>query len=76
MNDSQMEYDFIRYFVSKIFNIKNYKKAENKNTVFGYKKGSKIISNMIFWSATLKLWVVSFAIFDLWPFYQAKTRKT
>ena len=41
MNDSQMEYDFIRYFVSKIFNIKNYKKAENKKYRFWLQKGVK-----------------------------------
>ena len=47
-----------------------------QNTVFGYKKGSKIESNKIFWSATPKLWVVSFAIFDSWSFYQTKSWKT
>ena len=45
-------------------------------TVFGYKKESKIQPDKIFWSATPKLWVVSFAIFDSWPFYQAKSWKT
>ena len=56
--------------------LKITRKLKTKNTVFGYKKGSKIISDMFLWSATLKLWVVSFATFDLWPFYQAKTWKT
>ena len=46
-----------------------------QNTVFGYKKGSKIQSNKIFWSATPILWVVSFATFDPLPFYRTKSWK-
>ena len=48
---------------------------KTQNNVFGYKKGSKIQSDKIVWSATLNLWVVSFASFDSWPFYQAKSWK-
>jgi hypothetical protein len=44
-------------------------------TIFGYKKESKIQPE-IFWSTTPKLRVVSFTIFDLWPFYQARSWKT
>ena len=47
-----------------------------KNTVFGYKKGSKLQYHQTFWSATSILWVVSFPTFDLSPFYQAKSWKT
>ena len=47
-----------------------------QNTVFRYKKGSKIQYHQTFWSATSILWVVSFATFDLSPFYQAKSWKT
>ena len=44
------------------------KSWKTQNTVFGYKKGSKIQSHKIFWSATLNLWVVSFATFaSKWP---------
>ena len=52
------------------------KKLKIKNSVFGYKKGSRIQSNELFSSAITKLWVVSFAIFDSWPFYQGKSWKT
>ena len=38
--------------------------------------GSKIESHKIFWCATPILWVVSFASFDLLPFYRAKSWKT
>ena len=51
-------------------------KLKTRNTVSGYKEGSKIQSDKIFWSGTPKLWAVSFAIFDSWPFYQAKSWKT
>ena len=44
-------------------------------TVFGYTKESKIQPDKIIWSATPNLWVVSFAIFDSWPFYQSKIGK-
>ena len=49
---------------------------KTQNTVFGYKKRSRIESNKIFWVATLALSVVWFVIFDPWPFYQAKSWKT
>ena len=45
---------------------------------FGYKKGVQHHTRHDFLSATptLELWVVSFAMFDSWPFYQAKSWKT
>ena len=60
----------------RVRTILSNQKLKMQNTVSGYKEGSKIQSDKIFWSATPKLWVVSFAIFDSWPFYQAKSWKT
>ena len=65
---------FIYYFLIHGHFIK-LKAGKTQNTVFGYKKWSKIQSDKIFWSATCKLWVVSFDIFELWPFYKSKNWK-
>ena len=52
------------------------KAKKTKNTVSHYKKGSKIQSDRIFWSATSTLRIVSFLIFNSWPFYQVKSWKS
>ena len=63
---------FLSFWLMTIFSSK---KLKMQNTVFGCKKGSKIQSDKVFWSVTSTLWVVSFAIFDLWPFYKGKNWK-
>ena len=59
-----------------VMTILSNQKLKNAKYCFWLQRGSKIQSDKIFWSATPKLWVVSFAIFDSWPFYQAKSWKT
>ena len=65
---------FIYYFclmtISSSQNLKNIKSS------FGFKKVLKFQSDKIFRSATLKLWVFSFATFTSWPPYPARILKT
>ena len=58
--------------------LSSHKQNVEYSTAFGYEKGIQHDTRHVFWSATstLKLWVVSFAMFDSWPFYQAKSWKT